>query len=270
MSQSNSSDNTFWGHLEVFRWVIIRSLLVLMAVAIGAFCFKDFLFNGLVLAPMRQDFITYRGLCWLASATGMPDLCPDISQVELININLASQFFIHMEMAGVVALVVTFPYLITELWLFVKPALYQKERGAAVSGVVSFVLLFFAGVAVSYFIIFPLTLNFLGNYQVSEAVANQISLNSYISSFLSLMFMMGVVFEMPVVAYFFARIGVLKSSLLKRYRKIAIVVIMILAAVITPSGDAFTMMMVVVPLMLLYELSTGVVRRVESRRADRE
>lgn len=261
-----SDDNTFWGHLEVFRWVIIRCLAVLVGVAVVAFCFKEVLFDGLVLAPLRQDFATYRALCSMATALNLPGLCPDISQVELININLASQFFIHMEMAGVAALIVAFPYLTLELWFFVKPALYSNERGAAVTGAVSFVMLFFLGVLVSYFIIFPLTLNFLGNYQVSATVANQISLSSYISTFLTLSLLLGIVFEMPIVAYFFARIGVLKSSFLRQYRKVAIVVIMCLAAVITPSTDAFTMMLVVLPLWLLYELSIGVVKRVEKRR----
>lgn len=260
-----SDDNTFWGHLEVLRWVIIRCLAVLVAVAVAAFCFKDFLFDDVVLAPLRQDFATYRFLCALASGLGLPGLCPHIDQITLVNINLASQFFIHMEIAGVAALVVMFPYLTLELWFFVKPALYSNERSAAVTGVVSFVLLFFLGVLVSYFVIFPLTLNFLGNYQVSAAVPNQIALGSYISTFLTLMLLMGVVFEMPVVAHFFARIGVLKSDFLRRYRRVAVVVILCLAAVITPSGDAFTMMLVVLPLWLLYELSIKVVVRCERK-----
>lgn len=247
---------TFWDHLEVLRWVIIRCLAVLVGVAVVAFCFKGWLFDGLVLAPLNASFPTYRALEALGFSL-------EIGQVQLININLASQFFIHMEMAGVLALIVTFPYLTIELWLFVKPALYLHERKPAVAGAISFVALFFLGVAVSYFVIFPLTLNFLGNYQVSPTVANQISLNSYISTFLTLSLLMGLVFEMPIVAYFFGRIGVLNSSLLKRYRRIAIVVIMCLAALITPSTDAFTMMLVVLPLWLLYELSILVVKRVE-------
>ena len=258
-------DNTFWGHLEVLRWVILRCLAVLVGVAVVAFCFKEWLFDGLVLAPLRPDFATYRLLDSLATTLHLPGLAPHISQVDLININLASQFFIHMEMAGVVALIVAFPYLTIELWLFVKPALYDSERKPAVTGAVSFVVLFFLGVAISYFVIFPLTLNFLGNYQVSATVENQISLNSYISTFLTLSLMLGIVFEMPIVAYFFGKIGVLTSAFLKQYRRVAIVVIMCLAAVITPSTDAFTMMLVVLPLWLLYEVSILVVKKVESQ-----
>lgn len=259
-----NEDNSFWGHLEVLRWVILRCLAVLVGVAVVAFCFKSFLFDSIVLAPLHADFATYRCMDAVATLLQMPGLSPQINEVELININLASQFFIHMEMAGVMALIVVFPYLTIELWLFVKPALFATERKPAVTGCISFVLLFFLGIATSYFIILPLTINFLGNYQVSPTVANQISLNSYISTFLSLCLLLGIVFEMPVVAYFFGRIGVLKSSFLKKYRKVAIVVIMCLAAVITPTADAFTMMVVVLPLWLLYELSIGVVRQVEN------
>lgn len=267
MPHSKQKDTTFWGHLEVFRWVIIRCLAVTAGVAIFAFCFKETLFDNIVLAPLRQDFVTYRMLCRLGETTGLSSLCPQIDRINLININLASQFFIHMEIAGVAALVVAFPYLTTELWMFVKPALYSHERHTAVHGATAFVGLFFVGVATAYFVIFPLTVNFLGNYQVSTTVANQISLNSYISTLLTLTFMMGVVFEMPIVAYFFAKIGMLKSDFLKRYRKVALVVIMVLAAIITPSTDAFTMMLVVLPLGLLYEVSRSVVKRVETAEA---
>lgn len=253
---SPTSNSTFWDHLEVLRWAIVRCLAVLVGVAVVAFCCKEWLFDHLVLGPLQADFPTYRLLQRL-------HLPLSVGQVELININLASQFFIHMEMAGVVALVAAFPYLSVELWLFVRPALYAGERKPAVVGAVSFVALFFLGVATSYYVIFPLTLNFLGNYQVSASVPNQISLHSYISTLLTLSLMLGIVFELPILAYFFGKIGVLSSAFLKHYRRVAIVVIMCLAALITPSTDAFTMLLVVVPLYLLYELSILVVRRVE-------
>ncbi|MBP9994545.1 MAG: twin-arginine translocase subunit TatC [bacterium] len=262
------SENTFWGHVEVLRWVIIRCLLVIVAVAVAAFVFKEFIFDGIVLAPLRQDFATYELLCRIASVLSMPGLCPTIHPVEIININLTAQLFTHMGIAFVCGLVVAFPYLILEIWFFVKPALYSNEKSAAVKGAFSFLFLFFLGVATAYYIIFPLTLNFLGTYQVSATVGNQISLNSYISTFLTLVFLLGIVFEMPIVAYFFAKIGLLKSEFLKKYRKVAIVVIMILAALITPSTDAFTMILVVLPLWMLYEVSRGVVKRVEKSRPE--
>ncbi len=264
----SGSENTFWGHVEVLRWLIIRCLLVIVLVAGLAFAFKEFVFDEIVLSPLSQDFVTYRVLCRLAEQLSLPGLCPNIQNIELININLAAQLFTHLGIAFVCGLVIAFPYLVLELWFFAKPALLSNEKMAAVKGAVSFVILFFTGVAVAYFVIFPLTLNFLGNYQVSATVANQISLNSYITTFLTLVFLLGIVFEMPIVAYFFASIGILTSSFLKQYKKVAFVLILVLAALITPSTDVFTMMLVVVPLWFLYELSRWVVVRVERKRAN--
>lgn len=247
---------TFWGHVEVLRWVIIRCAVVVFGLAVATFCCKDFVFGQLILAPCNADFVTYS----LMSRLG---LNANITHIELININLASQLMTHLSISFYLALVLAFPYLMVELWLFVKPALYVSERKPAVVAVVAFFFQFFLGLALAYFIIFPLTFNFLGTYQVSESVANQISLTSYISTFLGLLFMMGLVFEMPIVAYFFARIGVLKSSFLRRWRKVAVVLVLVAAAFITPSTDVFTMCLVALPLWLLYEFSLLVVKRTE-------
>lgn len=256
---------TFWEHVEVMRWVLIRCLTVVAVLAVGVFCFKGFVFDGIVFQPCRPDFVTYRAMCRLGDAIGISGLCPHVTEIEMININLSSQLMTHISMSFYVALVLALPYLVTELWFFVSPALYAKERKPAVAAVAAFFFQFFLGLVLAYFLIFPLTFNFLGNYQVSDRIVNQISLNSYISTFIGMMLAMGLVFEMPVVAYFFARIGVLKSSLLRRYRKIAVVVVLILAAFITPSTDLFTMALVAAPLYLLYEFSRMVVSRVEKR-----
>lgn len=257
------SKGTFCEHLEAFRWVIVRSAMVIFVVAVVAFVFKDFVFDKIILAPCSGDFFTYSALCRLAEKLSMAGLCPEIQNITIININLASQLFIHLSISFYIGLIVAFPYLMMELWIFAAPALYSNERKPAIKGIVSFGLLFFIGVFLAYYVIFPLTLNFLGTYQVSQSVDNQISLNSYITTFLTLIFMLGLVFELPIVAYFFAKIGLLKSLFLKRYRKIAIVVVLVLAAFITPSTDVFTMMLVAVPLQLLYEMSILVVKRVE-------
>ncbi len=247
---------TFWGHVEVFRWVLIRCVAVVFGIAVAAFCYKDFVFEQLILAPCNADFITYRLL-------GKIGLVANVGQIELININLASQLMTHLSISFYLGLVVAFPYLITELWLFVKPALYASERKPAVAAIMAFFFQFFLGVALAYFLIFPLTFNFLGTYQVSMRVENQISLNSYISTFIGLLFMLGLVFEMPIVAYFFARIGVLKASFLRRYRKVAVVLVLVAAAFITPSTDVFTMCLVALPLWMLYEFSILVARRAD-------
>lgn len=255
----------FWGHVEVLRWVLVRCLAVVFGLAVCAFCFKELVFEGIVLAPCHPDFITYRLLCRLSTATGIDGLCPQLGGIEMININLAAQLMTHLSVSFYLAAIVAMPYLITELWFFVKPALYDTERGPAHFAVIAFFFQFFLGLMLAYYLIFPLTLNFLANYQVSESVVNQISLNSYISTFTGLLLAMGLVFEMPIVTYFFARIGVLKSSFLKRYRKVAFVVVLVLAAFITPSTDVFTMCLVALPLYALYEFSRHVVVRVERR-----
>jgi sec-independent protein translocase protein TatC len=238
---------------------------VVIGVAIVAFFFKNFVFDHIVLAPCRSDFVTYELLCRLGTWLSMPGICPDIEGIQVININLATQLLTHLSISFYIGLLIGFPYLIVEIWYFILPALYPHERKPAFRGAISFVVLFFLGVITAYFLIFPLTLNFLGTYQISEAVPNQISLNSYISTFLTLIFMLGLVFEMPVVAYFFAKIGFLTSDFLTKYRKHSVIVILVLAAFITPSTDAFTMILVAIPLQLLYELSRLVVKRVEKK-----
>jgi sec-independent protein translocase protein TatC len=259
-------DNTFWGHIEVLRWMIIRCAAVVLCVAIAAFIFKDFVFNQVILAPCSDAFVTYHTLYRLATAIGLPSLCPQMQEIEMININLAAQLFTHISISLYIGLIVAFPYLMVELWLFASPALYQKERKPAIKGILSFVFLFFIGILVAYYVIFPLTLNFLGTYQVSERVVNQISLNSYISTFLTLIFVLGLVFEMPIVAYFFASIGLLTTAFFVKYRKFAIVLVLVAAALITPSSDVFTMLLVALPVQLLYELSRIVVKRVERKK----
>lgn len=249
---------TFWGHVEVFRWLLIRCIAVVLGLAVVAFCYKDFVFEQLILAPCNSDFATYKLL-------GKIGFEANVGQIDLININLASQLMTHLSISFYLALVVAFPYLVVEIWFFTKPALYDNERKPAVLAITAFFFQFFLGLALAYYLIFPLTFNFLGTYQVSMRVANQISLNSYINTFIGLLFMMGLVFEMPIVAYFFARIGVLKSSFLKRWRKAAVVLVLVAAAFITPSTDVFTMCLVALPLWLLYECSIVVTHHAEVR-----
>jgi sec-independent protein translocase protein TatC len=263
---SDLSKDSFWSHVEALRWVLLRCVVVVFGIAVAAFCFKDFVFDKIVLAPCQSNFITYSILCYVGDIFSLPSLCLEIQNITIININLAAQLFTHLSISFYVGLVIGFPYLMIEFWLFASPALYPKERKPAIKGTISFIILFFTGVLTAYYVIFPLTVHFLGTYQVSTSVANQISLSSYISTFLTLVFMMGIVFEMPILAYFFAKIGVLTSNFLSKYRKISIVIILILAAFITPGTDIFTLFLVAFPLQLLYELSRWVVKRVENNR----
>lgn len=239
---SDSGEMTFWDHLDVLRASIVRCVVVLLAAAIGLFAFKEFLFDDLILAPSRGDFFLYR---WIGA---------DVS-LNLVNLEVTAQFMIHMKMAFLCALVLTFPYLIYKLWEFISPALYEKERKAARKAFIFASCLFYLGVVVGYILIFPLMLNFFADYQVSSAVPNTFSLSSYISLLTSLVITFGIVFEFPTVAALLSSLGVLTKETMRKYRRHAICAVVILAAVITPSGDPFSLAVVALPLYLLYEFS---------------
>lgn len=247
---------TFWEHLDELRKVIFRSLGIILVFMVVIFIFKDFVFNDVILAPLDDNFYLYRGFNWLLAKLGLPLL--DSFTLKLVNIDLAAQFFTHVKVSFYLGLVVAAPFIIYFFWGFVKPALYLKEKLAARKAFGFASLLFYIGVFVGYSIVFPLTLRFLGTYQVSELVPNQISLASYISMFNGLILIMGIVFEMPVLAALLSALGVINKQMMKKYRKHAAVILLILAAVITPSGDAFTLFAVGMPLYLLYELSIAV------------
>lgn len=258
-----TKEGTFWEHLESLRWVIIRIIAFVITLTVAIFCLKDFVFSRIILAPCYNDFITYRVLCKISSLLSLPIICPEIESISLININLTSQLMVHLSSSFQLALIVSIPYISSEIWFYISPALYSKEKHIAIKGIIYFIALFFIGVILSYYIIFPLSLNFLYSYQVSNVVPNQISLTSYMNTFSTLTMMLGLVFEMPVLGYFLGKIGIIKSGMLKAYRKVAIVIIMIISAMITPSTDIFTMVIVSLPLVLLYEITIGVVKKTE-------
>lgn len=259
MSQNNEDKMTFWEHVDVFRKGFVKCLIVWAVCSVGAFCFKDFLFSVL-FAPSQSDFILYRGMCRLAEWIGISSLCPGDFEVQFINIELASQFMIHLEVALIVGVLIAFPYLIIQLYGFVAPALYEQEKKYSISLIFWGLLLFFMGVALNYFVIFPFAFRFLSTYQVQEAVINQIALKSYISTLLVLSLLLGILFEIPIVAYFLGKLGVITADQLKQYRKHAFVVLCILAAIITPTADIFTLLLVTIPLYLLFEVSIVVVQ----------
>ena len=233
---------TFWDHLEDLRKSIFRMMAVLAGSAVILFFFKNFLFDDVILAPAGSDFILYR-------LVGM-----DFS-LSLVNLDVAAQFMIHMKVTFVCALILVFPYLIYEIWRFIAPALYENEK-RAVKGAFAFAsVLFYVGIAVGYFIIFSLMLNFFADYQVSPDVPNTFSLSSYISLFTSTVLVFGIVFEFPTVIAVLSRLGVISRDTLKRFRRHAVCAVVILAAVITPTGDPFSLFVVSVPLYLLYEFS---------------
>lgn len=255
----NSDQLTFWDHLDQLRGSIFRILVSALALGIVVFAFKEQLF-GVLLAPKNHDFITYRVLERLAG------VCFDDFSVNMINTGLAQQFMIHMKAAFAVGFLLASPYILHVLYSYVSPALYRSERRVAACLVGSGYAMFLLGVALNYFLIFPLTFRFLGTYQVSADVPNLISLESYMSTLLMLSLVLGVMFEMPVVAWLLARMGFVTAAFMRRYRRHAIVAILIAAAVVTPTADAFTLSLVSLPIYLLYELGILVAARAEKKR----
>ena len=268
-NKDTDGDMTFLQHLEELRWHIIRALIAVVAGAILAFMFKNIIFDHVILAPNNPDFITNRLLCRLADAVNAPALCINQNPIELISIKMSGQFTTHINISLVAGLIMAFPYVFWEFWSFFRPALYEKERKYARGAVTMASLLFITGILFGYFIISPLSINFLGSYRVSDLVNNQINITSYIGSVTSVALSAGITFELPIVVFFLARIGIVTPEFMRKYRKHAIVVVLILAAVITPP-DVFSLILVSIPLILLYELSIFIAARVIRKRTEKD
>ena len=253
----NNSAMTFWDHLDVLRGSLLRMAVVTVACAVVAFAFKDAVFAA-ILAPKHDDFILYRLLAGVNSC--LADGSPSSFHVELINTGLAEQFKIHVKTSLYVGLMAASPYCLYELFRFVSPGLYPKERRYGVRAVVSGYVMFLLGVALCYFLIFPLTFRFLGTYQVSPDVENLITLQSYMDTLLVMCFLLGILFELPIVCWVLGKLGILRRRFMRRYRKHAVVVILVVSAIITPTSDIFTLCIVALPICLLYEVSTFLVK----------
>lgn len=252
---------TFGGHLEVLRRMLFRILGVTGAFAIVIFCFKDMTWQ-LLLAPSEWDFVTYRLIEQTMRAIGFGNFCFSEYHVELIATDLSSQFMTHITTAIYLGLLGASPYILYELFRFASPALYENERRYSVQVVAIVYALFVLGVLISYYVLFPISFRFLGTYSVSARIHSTITLDSYISTFTTLTLLMGVVFQLPVIAFTLAKLGFVSSTLLSHYRRHALLVIMFVAAVITPP-DLMTLVLVSIPLYLLYEISIRVVKWVE-------
>lgn len=239
---------TFWGHLDVLRSSLIRIAVVVAVVAAVVFMMKNELF-AVVLAPRSSDFITYRLLGIYST------------NIHLINTGLTEQFMIHVRTAMYVGLLIASPYVVFELFRFVAPGLYDSERRYAVWIVGTAYVMFMVGTLINYFLVFPLTVRFLGTYQVSADVANMLTLQSYIDTLMGMSLAMGVVFELPVITAILGRMGLITRGMMRQYRRHAIVAILILAAIVTPTTDAFTLFMVALPMWLLYEGSILVIKK---------
>ena len=252
---------SFWDHLEELRWTLFRCVIALVVFTVGGFVFLYYCWDSVVFAPLFPDFILYRLLCKITmSVPFVPDFC-DLKEIKIFNVDLTSPFFTHMSTSFWLALLMTFPYLVYEIWKFIRPALYPHEK-KSVRWVFSFgTVMFFIGCAIGYFLVFPLSLQFLATYRISAVLDEQTSLESYLNSFLLLVFVMGAMFELPLLSWFLSKVGLLKRSFFKKYRRYAVVGLLIAAALITPSGDPFTLSVVFFPLYGLYELSAFLVKK---------
>jgi sec-independent protein translocase protein TatC len=259
--QKEEREMTFWEHLDELRGTLWRILIAVIAASVIAFAFKEVLFDDIILAPKSKTFITYRVFCKLGEWLSIPSLCIDPSQFQLININLAGQFTSHMNISLVAGLILALPYVLWELWRFVKPGLNEREIRSSRGAVSIISLLFILGVLFSYFIVAPLMINFLGGYAVSSAVSNQIALTSYVSSITLMTLLMGLLFELPVLILFLTKIGIITPKYLRKYRKHTAIGILIIAGIITPSPDVFSQVIVAFPLYALFELSLAISSR---------
>jgi len=253
---------SFLDHLEILRWHLIRIVIAVGITTILAFLFKHIVFDVIVLAPIFDDFATYRAFCKLSHLMGMGDkLCFDDMKFQLINISMAGQFSMHIIVSLVAGLILAFPYFLYEVWRFIKPALKKGEKHFAKGLVFWGSLLFMMGVGFGYYMITPLSVQFLGGYTVSEFVYNQINLRSYITTVTTITLACGLVFQLPILVYFLSKLGFVTPALMKKYRRHAIIGVLLLAALITPP-DISSQVLVALPLFVLYEVSILVSRAV--------
>jgi sec-independent protein translocase protein TatC len=271
--KNKEGEMSFLEHLEELRWHIIRSIVAIVILMIVAFIFKNLLFDKIVLAPKDPTFISNRMFCefghFLARQFNFknPDvMCINTKSLNLISIKMSGQITTHITVALVAGLILAFPVIIREFWMFFKPALHSNEAKYARGAVLASSLLFFMGVLFGYFILAPLSIHFLSSYRISSDVVNQINVRSFIGTLTSICLATGVVFELPIVAFFLTKIGIITPTFMRKYRKHAIVVIFIIAAIITPP-DVFSQTLVAIPLLILYEVSILISTRVMKQKA---
>ena len=261
---------SFLDHLEVLRWHLIRIIIAMLICGILAFVFKGIVFDTIILAPAFNDFITYRLLCDLSQWMNLGEsLCFNDLKFELINLTMAGQFSMHILVSAVSALVISFPYVLYELWRFIKPGLKKSEKNYAKGIVFWGSLLFLLGIAFGYFVITPMSVQFLGGYRVSDMIHNQIGLKSYISTVSTITLASGLIFQLPIVVYFLSKVGLVTPYIMKVYRRHAIIAVLILSAIITPP-DITSQILVSIPLLILYEVSIVISRTVEKKEAVKE
>ncbi len=263
---------SFLDHLEVLRWTLVRSSLSILAFAMVAFMMKDFIFNTILLAPKDPSFFTYRFLCSVSKSLGTDGFCIEEIPFIVQSRTMAGQFSAHIWTSIAFGFVMAFPYIIWEVWKFIKPALYENEKKNARSFIIITSFLFFVGILFGYFVITPLSINFLGSYRVADEVRNNFDLSSYTGLLKASCLSSGFIFELPIIIYFLTKMGLVTPEFLKKYRKYALVLVLILAAIITPP-DIISQVIVAIPMVILYEVSIKISKfiiRKQNKEASKE
>ncbi len=246
---------SFLDHLEELRWHVVRAVASIFIMMILAFIFTEEIFEHIIFAPGDVNFITFRWLCELGAATGVDGLCVTEIPMKIQSRFLMGQFTMQLQSSFVIGLVVAFPYVVWELWSFVKPGLYNKEKKGSRGAVFSISFLFLLGVAFGYFILSPMTIAFLANYTISPRISNEFDITSYVSTITILVVSSGLLFQLPIVIFFLTKVGIVTPALLKSYRKHAVIAILVIGAIITPSSDPLSLSLISIPLYILYEIS---------------
>lgn len=264
------NEMSFLDHLEELRWHLIRSTLAIVIVGCVAFVMRGFIFDTIIFGPKNLDFPTYRFFCSIATFFGIDsEFCGDELPFTIQSRLMAGQFSAHIWTSIWAGVIVGFPYILWELWRFISPGLYEKERKHSRGFILTASLLFFLGVLFGYYVVAPLSINFLGTYQVSQEVTNEIDLASYIGTVRSAVIACGIMFELPIVIYFLTKVGLVTPEILKKYRKMALVIVLILSAIITPP-DVTSQIVVAIPVLVLYQVSIYISKLVTKQEAKKQ
>ncbi|PIB27711.1 twin arginine-targeting protein translocase TatC [Maribacter sp. 4U21] len=256
------NEMSFLDHLEELRWHLIRSTLAIVIIGVAAFMFRGFIFDTVIFGPKKMDFPTYRLFCDIATFLGFDSaFCADKLPFTIQSRLMSGQFSAHIWTSIWAGFIIGFPYVLYEMWKFISPGLYEKERKNSRGFILIASLLFFMGVLFGYYVVAPLSINFLGTYQVSAEVTNEFDLASYISTVRASVIACGILFELPIIIFFLTKVGLVTPEIMKKYRKIALVIVLILSAVITPP-DVASQIIVAIPVLILYQVSIHISKRV--------
>jgi sec-independent protein translocase protein TatC len=261
---------SFLDHLEELRWHVVRSAIAIVIFTIFAFIAAPWIFENIIFAPARVDFITFKVLCKLGKLMGVEAFCVEEIPFKIQSRFMTGQFTMHILAAFIIGFILSFPYVVWEIWRFIRPGLYSKERKSSRGAVSAVSLLFLLGILFGYYVLSPLMISFLANYKISDMISNEFDITSYVSTIVSVVFGCGLLFQLPVVMFFLTKIGIVTPTFLRTYRKHAIIIIMVIGAVVTPTSDPFTLSLISFPLYFLYEISILISSRVVKAKAREE